>query len=228
MSDTTKESIHKEFELERMILFSDAVFAIAITLLIIEIKFPDMPEHGATAASPFSAFKPLLKEFAAFTISFFFIGVSWARHLKMFRYLRAYDDRVIFLNLASLFFIVTFPFSASAITHTRPSFMFPVIIYFGNVTMIFEANFLLSHYIFKHKTSLSVPGFEAEKKYIYIVNLAFAICLTSGFLIMLIGGLLTGFEEKAMAISYYSIAILLFAMRRWTKRFKPKKELSLP
>jgi uncharacterized membrane protein len=228
MSDTTKESIHKEFELERMILFSDAVFAIAITLLIIEIKFPEMPEHGTASADIFSVYKPLLKQFAAFTISFFFIGVSWARHLKMFKYLRAYDDRVIFLNLASLFFIVTFPFSASAMTHFRPSFMFPVVIYFGNVAMIFVANFLLSHYIFRHKTSLSVPGFEAEKKFIYIVNRAFAICLGFGFLVMLITGLLTDFAEKAMGISCYAIAILLFGMRRWTRRFKPKKELSLP
>jgi uncharacterized membrane protein len=146
----------------------------------------------------------------------------------MFRYLRAYDDRVIFLNLASLFFIVTFPFSASVITHSRPSFMLPMIIYFGNVTMIFVTNFLLSHYIFKHKTSLSVPGFEAEKKYIYIVNLAFAIGLGCAFLIILISGLLMRFEENAMTISYGAVAILLFGLRRWTKRFKPKKQLSVP
>lgn len=42
----TKNELHKEFELERLILFSDAVFAIAITLIIIEIKFPEIPKHA--------------------------------------------------------------------------------------------------------------------------------------------------------------------------------------
>ena len=45
MSEITNNSVHKEFELERMVLFTDAVFAIAITLLIIEIKFPELPEN---------------------------------------------------------------------------------------------------------------------------------------------------------------------------------------
>ncbi|MEW9503490.1 TMEM175 family protein, partial [Jeotgalibacillus marinus] len=90
-----------------MILFSDAVFAIAITLLIIEIKFPELPEDHPGQVDLLKLFGPTLKGFLAFAVSFFFIGVSWARHLKMFRYLRAYDGRVIFLNLFSLFFIVT-------------------------------------------------------------------------------------------------------------------------
>ena len=97
MTDSTNNSLHKEFELERMILFSDAVFAIAITLLIIEIKFPELPENYKESLDLFKMFKPTLLHFLGFLLSFFLIGMSWARHLKMFRYLKAYDNGVIFL-----------------------------------------------------------------------------------------------------------------------------------
>jgi uncharacterized membrane protein len=223
MSDSTQQTIHREFELERMILFSDAVFAIAITLLVIEIKFPELPEHGAATVNLFQLFKPTLWQFMAFAISFFFIGASWARHLKMFRYLQAYDDRVIFLNLASLFFIVAFPFSASGLVHARPGFMLPTVIYFGNVSMIFLFNFFLSHYIFKSSKHLSVPGFEAEKKYIYIGNLAFAIGLMFGFVVMILMAVFAGLDQNRLAVVYYIIAFSMFAVRRWTRKFKPKK-----
>ena len=117
MSETTDKTIHREFELERMILFSDAVFAIAITLLIIEIKFPELPEGYKQSLDLFKMFKPTLVQFLGFIVSFFFIGMSWAGHLKLFRYLRAYDNGVIFRNLFSLFFVVAFPFAASGARH---------------------------------------------------------------------------------------------------------------
>src|ERR1700733_14657654 len=97
MSEETIELI-KEFELERMILFSDAVFAIAITLLIIEIKFPEISK-GATTHDIYISFKPVIMRFLGFMLSFFFIGVMWARHLKLFKYLRTYNSGVIVRNL---------------------------------------------------------------------------------------------------------------------------------
>src|ERR1700712_2037677 len=108
MSEETIE-LKKEFELERMILFSDAVFAIAITLLIIEIKFPEIPK-GASTAEILGHFRPTFVKFFGFALSFFFIGLLWSRHLEVFKYVRAYDNRVIFHNLLLLFFVVCFPF----------------------------------------------------------------------------------------------------------------------
>ena len=74
-----QNNIHKEFELERLILFSDAVFAIAITLLIIEIKFPDVPK-GTNGNKLWQLFQHTFIEFATFILSFFIIGGYWMRH----------------------------------------------------------------------------------------------------------------------------------------------------
>jgi uncharacterized membrane protein len=224
MSETpSANAIHREFELERMILFSDAVFAIAITLLIIEIKFPELPENYKVSLDLLKIFGHTLVEFGAFLLSFFFIGVSWARHLKMFRYLRAYDDGVIFRNLLSLMFIVVFPFVASGLTHMRSDFMFPFIIYVGNIMFIAISNFMLAHYIFKHKPTLSLPGHEVEKLYIYKQAMGFALTLGSAFLIIFVTAVITHFNKTAMLISSYSILLFVGIMRRWLKKYKPKK-----
>src|ERR1700744_6089437 len=102
------EALEKEFELERMILFSDAVFAIAITLLVIDIKWPELPESRA-GVDKLQLLKPTIFGFLGFALSFFFIGKSWAIHLRLFRLLRKYDQGLINLNLLFLFFIVIFP-----------------------------------------------------------------------------------------------------------------------
>jgi uncharacterized membrane protein len=223
MSETTDKSIHREFELERMILFSDAVFAIAITILVIEIKFPELPENYKEGLDLMKMFKPTLKEAIGFFASFFFIGVSWARHLKMFRYLKAYDGGVIFRNLLSLLFIVTFPFTASGLTHFKEGFSFPYIIYLGNLMLVFSSNFLLAHYIFKQKSELSIPGHEAEKNYIYLQSKYIAIALVASFTIVLTTFLFTDNSEY-VSISFASFVLFMALVRRMLKKHKPKKE----
>ena len=225
MSDPTGNSLHKEFELERMILFSDAVFAIAITLLIIEVKFPELPKQkDVLSVDLLKLFWPTILQFFAFLISFFFIGISWSRHLKMFRFLKAYDNRVIFLNLFSLLFIVMFPFSASAAIHFKDGFILPMIIYLGNIMLVMVSNFGLAHYILKQKSDLGIPGHEAEKNYIYLQSKYPAVLLTAAFVIVIATYIITNRNFEYTAYSIYSLIIGMPIMRKMLKKHKPPKQ----
>jgi uncharacterized membrane protein len=96
-------------ELTRLELFSDAVFAIAITLLVLELK---VPEHEAVAAAG-GLGATLMREipkFYAFFISFAVIGNYWILHHRMFHELRRSDEGLVGINLALLLFVAFLPF----------------------------------------------------------------------------------------------------------------------
>ena len=216
-----KSELEKEFELERLILFSDAVFAIAITLLIIEIKFPEV-DKGATPLQILIAFKPTIIQFIAFCLSFFFIGIAWARHLQLCRYIRKYDNGLIRRNLILLFFIVCFPFSASGITeYIRPGFLLPVFIYFANIGGVFIAQLALSNYIFYKKPQLSINGLEAEKHYLFLKTKWIAFTFISVFIVYTILSILFTQQTYIPALAFYLLPILLLIMRKRIKKYKP-------
>lgn len=96
--------------LERMLFFSDAVFAIAITLLVIEIKMPELP-HGAGERQLAFALANLIPIFVGFFISFFLIGQTWIEHHKMGRELQTFDLGLLWKNLLLLFFVAFMPFA---------------------------------------------------------------------------------------------------------------------
>ena len=102
MSDLHSE-IKKEFQLERLILFSDAVFAIAITLLVIEIKIPEIHENVSDQAL-LNSLGHLIPKFIGFIISFLLIGLYWTVHHRMFGFVVNYTPRLLWLNLFFLFF----------------------------------------------------------------------------------------------------------------------------
>jgi len=220
-----KEIIHREFELERLILFSDAVFAIAITLLIIDIKFPEIPENREHV-DYLHLFRPLIFHFLALCISFFFIGTFWSRHLRMFKYLQQYNSGVIVRNLFLLFFIVTFPFTAEGIAdHVRPNFILPLFIYMSDVALCSAMHLSLCHYIFYKKPQLSISGYDNDKKYIFLRSKYFTIIIFSVLFLAIIINIIFPDNYLLSFYSFYLIPVGVFISRRKLKKYKPKEEI---
>ena len=213
-------AIEREFELERVALFSDAVFAIAITLLIIDIKWPES-EHGPVE-DPWKYMHPMIPGFVALVSSFFFIGRFWSLHLQLFRMVKQYNQSLIKRNLFFLFFIVTFPFTAAGIAgHIQNGFVLPLYLYFFNLAGVSAAHFLLCHYIFRKKTSLAVDGFAPEKKYYYMRSLYTTIALTATLLVVVLCGLLFPGKTQIVTFSPLSVAVFMIIAKKKINKYKP-------
>jgi uncharacterized membrane protein len=104
--------VNTELGLERIVFFSDAVMAIAITLLAIEIKIPLVAASAARSELP-GLLSDLSPRIMSFVISFAVIGIYWMSHHRYFSLVRRYDNRLMLLNLLFLLFIAFMPFVAS-------------------------------------------------------------------------------------------------------------------
>ena len=94
-----------EKETARLEAFSDGVFAIAITLLILEIHVPEL--QLATNRSLLASMGRLWPSFIAFVLSFFVVLLIWINHHELFRMVQR-TDRVLFLSNGALLLMVTF------------------------------------------------------------------------------------------------------------------------
>jgi uncharacterized membrane protein len=104
---------------ERLTFFSDAVVAIAITLLAIELPVPS----GATPEEFAASLREGWFEYLAFLISFAVIASHWGAHHRVFRYVRCADNPVVWLNLFWLLMVVITPFLTRIITEGDLSFV---------------------------------------------------------------------------------------------------------
>jgi uncharacterized membrane protein len=214
--------LEREFELERMVLFSDAIFAIAITLMVIDVKWPDPPE-SMKGVDLSKLLHPTIIQFIIFVISFSFVGRAWKVHLRLFRQLRTYDQGLLNLNLLFLFFIVIFPFTASGMfAHTRDGFVYPFLFYMFNASAVGVTDFLIARYIFKIRPGLSVRGQEEEKKFILIRAKANATAATLAFAVMVLAAIIYGGNIDKVAYAFCVYPILLFVSNRRVRKFKPK------
>ena len=91
----------------RIEAFSDGVFAIAITLLVIEIGVPHLEGEGTTL---FGALVEQWPSYLGYAISFLQIGVIWANHHNRFRFIARSDHLLLFLNILFLMCVAFIPF----------------------------------------------------------------------------------------------------------------------
>jgi len=97
------------FPHDRIVLFSDAVFAIAITLLVIEIK---IPSHAVVLAHGLGgALREMIPLFIGYLVSFLVITLFWVGHMKTWRYVTSATSGMVWLNIFELLFVAMMPFT---------------------------------------------------------------------------------------------------------------------
>jgi uncharacterized membrane protein len=104
------ESRERTLELDRLVNFSDAVFAIAATLLVLNIGFSFRLEPPDLERKLWHEFGDALPQILAYALSFFVIARLWLGHHRMFKVIRRIDGRFISLNLVMLGLVALVPF----------------------------------------------------------------------------------------------------------------------
>lgn len=103
---------YEERSVDRLIFFSDAVTAIAITLLAIDLPAP----NGPTVSAFWASFRQNDGIYLAFLVSFVTIAASWSDHHDAFKHIKRGDPRLRFLNMIWLLMIILVPFATKLLT----------------------------------------------------------------------------------------------------------------
>lgn len=108
--DEAKGREENEVEFSRIVAFSDGVFAIAITLLVLNLNLDDVSRDEV-----WEGIWDQRENFLAYGISFAVIGRFWLVHHRFFGEVTAFDGRLLSLNILYLAFIVLIPFSSQVL-----------------------------------------------------------------------------------------------------------------
>ena len=125
-------SLERGTDLSRIVAFVDAVFAIAITLLVLQLDVPTGLDSGSEL---WAKLKDQAPDFFAFAISFAVLGFYWLVNHRLMRTLAEFDARLIILILFYLAFIVLIPFS-SQLLGENGDLDLAVAIYTANVVLV--------------------------------------------------------------------------------------------
>jgi uncharacterized membrane protein len=98
------------FGTNRIEALADGIFAVAMTLLVLDVKLPN-GEHFATSGDLFDRLLSLEHTFVIYFISFVVLGMFWVGHHAHFHYIRYVDHTLLWINLLFLFGITSVPFA---------------------------------------------------------------------------------------------------------------------
>ena len=147
---------HQPHALERLVFFSDAVFAIAITLLVIELPVPHLP-RTATDAEFLRALARLIPNIVGYSIGFGVIGAFWAGHHRSFMLARRYDESLLVPNLILLGLVAFMPF-VTALVSAHMGMRVPTALYCATMLAVSIANI----WVVRRATSAPVVGEEID------------------------------------------------------------------
>ena len=184
---------------ERIVFFSDAVFAIAITLLALEIRLPEVDAD----ALPHALFR-LLPEIGVYALSFLIVGLYWVSHHRMFRYIVRYDDTLVWLNLFFLLCIAFLPVASSILGHYNHPF---AVLFYCSVLCLTSLTSILVWWYANHN-HLTPPDIEPSTiRYLFYWSTA-----TIGVSFLATGVAFMNTLAALIVLGIYAILAIVF---RW-------------
>lgn len=183
---------------ERMLFFSDGVFAIIITILVLEIKVPEIGSDIPLSES-LAEMRPSI---SAFIVSFLIVGMYWVAHRSVYSQVRYVDRNTIWLNLLFLMPTSMVPFAAGVLSEYGDE---PSALHVYGVVLIVASLFLLLlvSYLSRH------PGllWQAENKRTRRVSI---VTYGSPLLVYIIAMVVAFWEPLAALILFLSVPALYF------------------
>lgn len=173
---------------KRLEALTDGVFAIACTLLVIEVKVPHF-QHGLTSAEQWHQFTKVLPSIGAFIFSFLNILVFWVNHDAINKAIIRYDTKTTYLNIFFLLFISLIPFTTAFVGENINSFLatavYGLVLWLAAVTAVWMYN----HLAFRSKLFYPEVTMKSRKRiYMQIISgpivyiIAIALGLINNFI----------------------------------------------
>jgi len=178
--------------LDRIVNLSDGVFAIAITLLILDIRVPEIPE-GMVATELPGELLALWPKYLGYLLSFLGISVFWNIHNSIFRAIRSYDRGLIWLNFLFLMFVAFLPFPTSLLGEYG-NYQLPVAIYAGTLAVSRLLLTMLYWYVTSANRSIAEAQDPATVRFFLIRGLT-----------------IPGIFLLSIAVSFYSVSAAIWS-----------------
>ena len=147
----------------RLEAFSDGVFAIALTLLIIDIKIPEV-ESVHSNKELWNAFARTWPSWLAFFISFITILISWVAHSHIFKLIGKSTNKLIYSNAFLLLSVITLPFFTTALAeYLKTDLAGPAITLYCGFSIIHSLSWMAIQDAILHPVSLCKPVVNLKK-----------------------------------------------------------------
>jgi uncharacterized membrane protein len=219
MSEKENEKIkaHREtehnrtqFQIDRIAFFSDAVIAIALTLMVLEIKMPELGKD-ITLQQILDRFgwSMVLHTIALF-VGFSTIGNLWIRHHQLFEHIINYNHRMMRINLYFLFSLMLLPISIQFLFASNEPIHYQLIFYFSNLFFSSFTYGLLVREIYHKKNNFS--SIQSKQKIFKVKEDSYLQCI-----VFFVATVLLCFH-----LSWFYVAFFIFPAYRAFFRIREK------
>lgn len=225
MSGHVHEPQHpkQDFQVERIAFFSDAVFAIALTLLIIEFR-PPIIIKNTTEKELWAQLGELEYKFIALVASFTLIISFWIRHHTLFKHIHNYNKPIVIANMVLLLPIIFFPFTTAflyeSVNSQNPLVIIPVRLFFINTVIASAIMYVIYFLVMKKYPECSYPMTLKDHKefslQLPLMTISFALIVLISFV-----------SAKWMYIGIVPLGFYNFYDKYLRKHFQKRREAKL-